>query len=140
MKKKAKRSKESRLFISAMIWGIAFTAFMLLAIGPKIIGDMSSGTLMEELRTSFVEWYSPYAFFLVYLLGYAIVWRKRLYGSLIIMGVSVFYVIMGGFDGPPIFAVPAFLVGVLYFFSWIYEQRKKGRKLIFSSWLQLQGD
>ena len=65
------------------------------------------------------------AFFITYLIGYAIVWWKPLWGSIIIILLSIFYVIIAGIDGPPIFAIPALLVGVFYLIYWIVARKNK---------------
>jgi hypothetical protein len=124
MEEKDKRSGRIHLF--ALIWGILITFLMLLAVGPKAIGSLfeDPSTFFSDVVNSFTEWVNPLAYFIVYLVGYIIIWGNKLWGSLIIIMASLFYVLMGGFDGPPIFAIPGFLVGILYLFDWYYSRQR----------------
>jgi hypothetical protein len=117
------RSRGIHLF--AMIWGILITLLMLLAVAPKAVGSLleDPSIFLADLVSSFTEWIDPLAYFIIYLAGYIIIWGNKLWGSMIIILGSLFYVLMGGFDGPPIFAIPGFLVGILYLFDWYYSRR-----------------
>ncbi|MBC8321008.1 MAG: hypothetical protein H8E34_09820 [Bacteroidetes bacterium] len=111
----------------SMTYGILVTLLMLLAIVPKLIGEFAEkglGFLMEILK-SFSNWDSPTAFFFIYIIGYAIIWWKPLWGSIIIIFASTLYVIIAGFDGPPIFTIPAFLVGLFYLIYLIVLRNNK---------------
>ncbi len=100
---------------------------MLLAVGPKLIMTIieDSSEFWTETLDSFSTCYDPTAYFFTYLIGYIIIWRKPLWGSVIIIVISIFYVIMGGLDGPPIFAVPGFLVGTFYLTYWFAKRRNE---------------
>ena len=50
---------------------------------------------------------------------------KPLWGSIIIIAASIFYVTVAGVDGPPIFAVPGFLVSALYLINWFVVRRNQ---------------
>lgn len=96
---------------------------MILFIGMPIISGFSGsgpGTL-KITSASFVTWDNPGPYFLTYITGYAIVWWKPLWGSIIIMAASICYVLIAGLKGPPVFAVPGFLVGALYMAYWLNE-------------------
>ena len=82
----------------------------------KIIEEGSS--YLVEIPKDFLDWEDPTAFLFTYLIGYAVIWWKPLWGSIIIILASIFYVMIAGFDGPPIFAAPGFLVGLLYLIDW----------------------
>ena len=113
----------------SLIFGLFITLLLFLIIGTKIIGKIFSEGFagLIEPHGSLADWWSdPTPFFLIYVLGYAVVWWKPLWGSIIIMIASVFYVVISGFDGPPIFAAPAFLVGLFYLIYWILK--RKGRE------------
>jgi hypothetical protein len=99
---------------------------MLLAVGPKLVMAIFEDfpEFISEIKVSFSTWYDPFAYVITYLIGYAIVWWKPLWGSLIIILISIFYVIMGGLDGPPIFAIPGFLVGALVLTNWFLERKR----------------
>lgn len=114
----------------SMIYGILVTLFVLLAIIPKLIGEFIEkgfGFLIEILE-SFGNWESPMAFFIIYIIGYAIIWWKPFWGSLIIIFVSISYVLISGIDGPPIFAIPTFLVGLSYLIYLIALRNSIGNK------------
>jgi len=124
---KTKRKPISKLHLLSIVWGLIVSGFMFLFIGLAIIGgifDDGPGTLKVGLE-SFITWADPGPYFLIYITGYAVIWWKPLWGSIIIMTASIYYVIIAGVAGPPIFAAPGFLVGVLYMAYWLIEVRKK---------------
>ena len=124
---KSKRKPLSKLHLLAIIWGIIVSAFMFLAVGLQIIFGFfedGPGTMKVSLE-SFIKWDDPGPYFIFYIIGYAVIWWKSIWGSLIIMVASICFVIIAGFDWPPIFAIPGFLVGVLYMVYWLFEGRKK---------------
>lgn len=124
---KAKSKTKRILYLLSTIWGIIFTSFMLLAVAPKLIMTIieDSSEFWTETQDSFATWYDPTAYFFTYLIGYIIIWWKPFWGSIIIIFVSIFYMIMGGLDGPPIFAGPGFLVGAFYLIYWFNSRRKQ---------------
>lgn len=124
---KSKRKPLSKLHLLSIIWGVMFSALLFLVIGGKIIAGFFNnghGTLKVNLE-SFFTWDDPGPYFIIYLIGYAVIWWKPLWGSLIIMAASIYYVIIAGVDGPPYFAAPGFIVGALYMAYWLFEGRKK---------------
>ncbi|MEZ5196124.1 MAG: hypothetical protein R2764_06915 [Bacteroidales bacterium] len=122
---------KNKFRIPALITGIVVTLFFLLAFGPKFIGSFieNGPEYFNEIIQSFVYWEDPSAFFITYFTGYAITWWRPFLGSFVIIIVSVFYVVIAGFDGPPIVAVPAFLVGVLYMIYAIVPEVKLSNKI-----------
>lgn len=112
--------------IISMAYGLLITLLFLLFLGPKIIGEIieKGVTALIEMIKSFSDWSDPVPFFLTYIIGYAILWWKPQWGSIIIILGSAYYVIIAGVDGPPIFAVPAFIVGLSYFVLWILKRKK----------------
>ncbi len=112
--------RKSSFKIPALIVGIIVSLFFALAYLPKLIGDFFEfGTgYLKEILQSYVYWSDPNAFFITYFIGYTLLWWKPLWGSIIIMAVSVFYIIIAGVDGPPIFAIPALITGLLYLLHW----------------------
>lgn len=117
-----------RFKMIAQITGIIVSLFFLLAFGPKFFGSfIKDGTAyINEILQSFVDWSDPNAFFITYFIGYTLVWRKTMPGSIIMMGVGITYVCIAGFEGPPIFAIPAFVVGLLYFIYSLLKRSLKG--------------
>jgi len=111
----------------AKIFGIVITAIILVIFVPKLIIETieKGGSFFKELPVAFLHWENePTGYIFAYLIGYAIIWWKPLWGAIIVMLVSIVYVAWAGFDGPPIFAIPTFLVGLLYFQSWFVFRRK----------------
>jgi hypothetical protein len=114
----------------SLVFGIIVTLFFLLAFGPKFVGEFieQGATYFIEIKDSFITWDDPNAFFITYFIGYILLWWKPLWGSIIIILVSITYVIIAGISGPPIFAIPAFIVGVLYFLYWNSIRQKELNK------------
>ena len=91
-----------------------------------IIGiEEDSRKFFNELLGTFHSWQNPLLYFIIYIIGYCVIWWKPLWGSIIIITGSIFYVTMAGIDGPPIFAAPGFLVGVLYLINWFVVRRNQ---------------
>jgi hypothetical protein len=112
----------------SMIFGIVITCLLLFVFAPKIIGKIieEGFSWLFEMPGSFSElWDNPMAFILIYLIGYVVVWWKPLWGSLIIMIVSVYYVPASGTLGSLIFALPTFLVGLFYLVYFIMTRKKE---------------
>jgi len=124
---------KSKFHLLTLIWGIIYTSLLLLAVSSKIvIGFVEEGRLyFNELRESFSDPVNPILFFVTYLIGYIIIWWKPLWGSVIIIIASIYYVVVAGFDGPPILAAPGFLVGILYLVNWFMV--RKNQKSIYES-------
>ncbi len=123
----AKSKPKSKLHLLSIIWGLIFTSFMLLVLGSKIIiAIIEDGPqFLSEIPESFSTWDDPIPYFITYIIGYAVIWWKPLWGSIIIILGSIFYVIMAGIDGPPIFAAPGFLVGALYLINWFVVRKNQ---------------
>jgi hypothetical protein len=116
----------------AMIIGIIVTSLMLLIFGGTLIGDIiekGSGEF-KEIARALVHWYDdPTGFFFAYLIGYAIVWWKPLWGALIIMAGSLLWTIINiDNTGNLIFTLPTFAVGFFYLISW-NDKRKRNKTL-----------
>lgn len=118
---------KTKLFLKywAMIYGIIITALLLLIIGTKIAGKVfeEGPSFLANMVKGFADWSDPGPFFMVYIAGYAISWWKPLWGSLIIMAGSIYFVAANTLDwGPVIFAGPAFFVGFFYLLAWIFAR------------------
>jgi hypothetical protein len=121
-------NSNSSLSKATKIVGIIITSLMLLIFGTKLIGSIIENGIEEfkEIVYALTHWYDdPTGFFFAYLIGYAIVWWKPLWGSIIIIMGSLL-AIFTNIDnmGFLIFALPTFVVGILYIASW-YEIRKR---------------
>jgi len=112
----------------AIIYGIVVTLFMCLIFGTTLIGFLIENGIgeLKEIAKSLIHWYdNPTGFIFSYIIGYAIVWWKPLWGSIIIIAGSLVVLIIN-FDnvGFLIFALLTFVVGFLYMLSW-YDIRKR---------------
>ncbi len=124
---KSKGKTESILHLLSKVWGIIVTSLLSLILGVKIIDKLieEGSSYLMEISRALVDWYDdPTGFFFAYLIGYVIIWWKPLWGSIIIMLSSILYVIVAGIDGPPIFAIPTFLVGLFYLLYWNVARKK----------------
>ncbi|MEA3477727.1 MAG: hypothetical protein U9R60_06075 [Bacteroidota bacterium] len=106
----------------SLIFGIFVTSLFLLAFLPKFIGEFieKGFAYLSEIPGAFiVNWNdNPTAFFLIYIIGYALIWWKPLWGSIIIIISSAYYIIISESFGPLIFAIPTLLVGLSYLWYW----------------------
>jgi hypothetical protein len=113
-----------------MIVGIIITTLMVLVFGTVLIGDITGKPTgqLNKIANALIHWYDdPTGFFISYLIGYAIVWWKPLWGSIILIAASILVTVIN-IDNPGflIFALPALLVGSLYLVLWI-ETRRSNR-------------
>ena len=123
---KPKRKPKSKLHLLSIAWGIIVTLLLSLLFGVLIVEKLieEGSKYLIEISKALVDWYDdPTGFFFAYLIGYAVIWWKPLWGSIIIMLGSICYVIIAGVDGPPIFAIPTFSVGLLYLVQWIVARK-----------------
>lgn len=125
-----KKSK-SKLHLLAIVWGALFSSFLLLILGGKIIMTIQEDAtkFFSEIPRTFITWDDPIPFFIIYMIGYIVVWWRPLWGATIMMLAGVFYVLLAGFDGPPIFALPGFLVGLFYYLWWNKHKRADVNKI-----------
>ena len=117
---------------SAVIVGIIVTAFFLLAVGPKLIGSVLENGMngIKEIGGSIINWYdNPTGFFITYFVGYAVIWKSKLVGSLIIL-IACVVVTLVNLDnmGWIIFTLPAAVVSILHLLLWNKTKRLKNIK------------
>jgi hypothetical protein len=122
------KSKSSSFSKWTMIVGVIFT--MILIIQPLF--DLprelkaSNGSFFNYLTTPFFNSYlNPNHGVLIYLVGYAIVWWKSLWGSIIIITVGVIGFIFSEYSDARFSYVLIFLVGFLYLVYWNEERKRK---------------
>ena len=117
---------KSRFHVLSIVWGVIVILFMLLSIGSMmVIGIIEdSGKFLKELPGAFANPQDPTLYFLLFIVGYIVIWWKPFRGSIIIIASSIFYLSVAGLDGPPIFATPGFLVGALYLINWFIDRKK----------------
>jgi hypothetical protein len=118
------------LYWSAMIYGLIVTSLMLVTFVPKFIGlFMEQGMkTLADIFTSLFHWHdNPTGFVFAYMAGYALIWWKPLWGSVIIAsGVLLFFVFNISNPFNLIFGLPTLLVAVLYILYWGLD--RKGHK------------
>ena len=106
--------------------GFIVTILLLLTVAPTIFGEIKEKGIsffIVDIPNSFLNWSDdPIAPFFTYIIGYAIVWWKPLWGSMIIMVGSTISFIMSPSLVSLIFVIPMFLVGLLY---WIDERKSE---------------
>jgi hypothetical protein len=112
--------------------GIIVTLFMLIAFGPKFVGLIADQGIsyLFEVPKAFANWYDdPTAFFITYFIGYAIIWWKPLWGSVIILlGDILFFAFNSQNMGIFIFIIPTMLVAVFYILYWIEKNKESKTK------------
>lgn len=105
-----------------IIVGIIITVLMVFIFGTKLIGSIidNGPEQIKVITIALIHWYDdPTGFFLFYLIGYSIVWWKPLWGSLIIIVVSILITVINIDNlGMLIFSLPTFSVGFLYLVRW----------------------
>ena len=101
--------------------------FFLLAFGPKLIGLVIENGLsgLGLIGKELINWYdNPTGFFFTYFAGYIVVWRSKIFGSLIILFACILVTLIN-LDNPGwfIFTLPAATVGLLYLVLWYTERQ-----------------
>jgi len=119
------------LFYLATIYGIIVTSLMLLIFGSKLAGSLIKDFTgeLKEIAYALFDWYDdPTGFFVAYLIGYAVVVWKPIWGSIILIASSILVSVINRDNmGFLIFAIPVFLVGIFYILYWI-ESKKRNKK------------
>ena len=108
-----------------LVLGVVITALMVLLFGGKLIGAfMDNGwSQFSATAKNCLNWYDePTGFFFTFLIGYALVWKKQLWGSVIIMLGSILATFVNIDNlGWLMFTLPTFAVGLAYFMDWRKE-------------------
>ncbi len=112
--------------------GIIVTLLMLIGFGPKFVGLIADEGIsyLFEVPKAFANWYDdPTAFFITYFIGYAIIWWKPIWGSVIILlGDILFFAFNSQNMGIFIFIIPTMLVAVFYILYWIEKNKESKTK------------
>ena len=123
MKKKDGLSSVTKIF------GIIITAWITFLVAIELIKALNEGIesffYNSTILTHSYPYIDPNALILIYLVGYAIVWWKKLWGTVIIIIVSIFGIIFSQAGDIRFHFILTFLVGFLYFVNWNDERRKK---------------
>lgn len=115
----------------ATIIGMIVAAFFLLAFGPKLIGLIVENGMdgLKLIANELTSWYdNPIGFFFTYFIGYIVVWRNKLFGSLVILFACILVTLIN-LDNPGwfIFTLPAAVVGLLYLMLWYNTERQTNK-------------
>lgn len=122
------KHSKSRVFrIVVLTIGTFFAILFLLAAVPKLLCDLP-GTKPEPSPGQQWEGQVMTAMFLVFILGYAIGWWRRLWGGIIILLaaflVTVPFIIIQANYGSLIPGIPLFGLGILYVLLYLVEKRE----------------
>ena len=122
------KSKNSFLLITKIV-GIICTMILIIQPVLDIPRELktSNSNFFNYLRTDlFYNGYlNPNHGVLMYLVGYAIVWWKKLWGSIIILTVSIMGFAFSEYGDIRFMYVFVFLVGFLYIMNWNGERKRK---------------
>ena len=122
--------KEDSFSLVTKVVGIIITAWIAFLVGVeliKVIQD-NSNSFFYDSKIIFSDPYpyiDPNALILVYLVGYAAVWWKKLWGAIIILMVSILGIIFSQAGDIRFHFMLTFLVGTLYFLNWNHERSRK---------------
>ena len=122
------KSKNSFLLITKIV-GIICTMILIIQPVLDIPRELkaSNSNFFNYLLTNlfYNSYLNPNAGVLMYLVGYAIVWWKKLWGSIIILTVSIMGFVFSEYGDIRFMYVFAFLVGFLYIMNWNDERKRK---------------
>ena len=116
------------------IVGIIITAWILFLVAFDVIKELKEGieSFFNSLSNLFARpfpYIDPNVLIWIYLVGYAIAWWKKLRGSIIIIIVSIYGIIISEAGDVRFHFILTFLVGFLYFVNWYDERKRKNDAL-----------
>ena len=113
----------------AMIVGIICTTILIVQPILDIPRELkaSNSSFFNYLLTDLFcnSYLNPNHGVLMYLVGYAIVWWKKLWGSIIILLVSIMGFAFSEYSDIRFMYVFVLLVGFMYFINWSDERKRK---------------
>ena len=115
--------------LATKIVGIIITAWILFLVTVDVIKQLKKGiesffNSFSDLFTRPLPYIDPNVLIWIYLVGYAIAWWKKLWGSVIIIIVCIYGIIFSEAGDIRFHFMLTFLVGFLYFVNW-YNERKR---------------
>lgn len=123
--------KPKTIFVIALIYGILITIAVLALFGGYIIEDLKEKGIksIAMIPGSLIKWIDdPSGVIIIYLVGYALIHWKLLWGAIIIMaGSSLFFIINIGNTGIWIPSILLFLVGGFYYLYWKRSRMEKAK-------------
>ena len=119
--------KKNSLALLTKIVGIIITAWILFLTAYDLIKEGIAGFFnnLTNLFTHSYPYINPNVLIWIYLVGYAIAWWKRLWGTVIIIIVSIFGIIASDAGDVRFHFMLTLLVGILYFGYWNDERKKE---------------
>ena len=115
------------LSAAIMIFGIVVTLFLLMVTGLHVLGKMPDRgfiTVLKDIGMQCITWKYPSTFFVIYFIGYVLVWWKHLWGAVIIIAASLLFFLTNTTLWNLALTLPALLVGVFYILLWNMNRRK----------------
>ena len=106
------------------IMGIIITVVLVLIFGSQLIGmvqEKGFNYTANHIGSDIFHWYdNPIPFLFTYIIGYIIVWRKILYGSIIIIAACFVSAIFNihNYNWIFMFVLPPLIIGILYLVIW----------------------
>ena len=111
------------------IFGTIITAWITFLVAIELIRALNEGIesffYNSTIFTPSYPYIDPNALILIYLIGYAIVWWKKLWGTVIIITVSVLGIIFSQAGDVQFHFMLTFVVGFLYFVDGNDERKRK---------------
>ncbi len=110
--------KKIVLGMVAKIYGGLITLLLLFAFAPKLFGSMDS---LGSIPGDIMNWYdNPTGFFILYLVGYIIVWLRPLWGACVMAFAALLFLAINPTNIPflVLFLLPVLSVAVLYLIYW----------------------
>ena len=123
------KSKNSFLLMTRII-GSVITALIIFAVAIDLIREHKEGSehfvnYLTHMFIRFDSYKNPHALYMIYLVGYAIAWWKSLWGSIIIITISIIGFMFSEYSDARFSYVLIFLVGFLYLVYWNEERLRK---------------
>ena len=116
------------LYWITTVFGIIISIIVIYAAVMSVIWAVQegSGPFLNDIASSifWIDLKNSTLLYLIYLIGYAIAWRNSLWGSTIIIAVSILGYLFG-YKDERIAYVFTFFVGFLYLVYWIDGRRIK---------------
>jgi hypothetical protein len=120
--------KKDNLFLVTKVFGIIITVWIAFLVAIELIKALKEGVgsffYNAAVITSSYPYIDPNALILIYLAGYAIVWWKKLWGTVIILIASTLGIIFSQAGDIRFHFILTFAVGFLYFLNWMDERRR----------------
>lgn len=119
--------KKDNLSVVTKIFGIIITAWITFLVAIDLVKALKAGNgsffYNASVFTQTYPYIDPNALILIYLAGYAAVWWKKLWGTVIILIVSTLGIIFSQAGDIRFHFILTFAVGFLYFLNWAYERK-----------------